>query len=98
MNNQFPTHALVPLAEFQAFSDVCLGKKSEPVSGARADLIVVDDISPKLTYQVISADTPDELEEVVNANLDHGWQLQGGICSEPLGDFMQAMTKKEMVQ
>ena len=53
---------------------------------------------PKLTYQVISADTPDELEEAVNANLDHGWQLQGGICSVPLGDFMQAMTKKEMVQ
>lgn len=59
-----------------------------------------------MTYQILTSDSPGELEGKVNAELYKGWQLQGGVSVnedsyiDPYGNlqggsvYAQAMTKE----
>lgn len=51
----------------------------------------------KLTYGVVEASSSEKLVELVNKELDDGWNLQGGIC-QVYDDanfwFAQALTKE----
>lgn len=49
-------------------------------------------------YHVVTEDRVEQLVSEVNDFLQDGWECQGGICSEPLGDHHQAMTKLEVMQ
>lgn len=77
------SHKLVPANDIQGASLEALQPLTSPA---------------KVTYEIFFGATLEELESEVNNALDHGWQLQGGVCSEPLGDFMQAMVKQEVIQ
>ncbi len=59
-------------------------------------------MNPKVEYRVVSADDEKGLNKVVNALLDEGWELHGGVsCALSETDdvrytlFAQAMTRRD---
>ena len=47
-----------------------------------------------MDYEIAIGETPEELEEVVQAMIEEGFTPQGGVANTPAGHGMQAMIRK----